>query len=221
MLMRRLLFWLQGRLPTRHLSHLGKPYMERSYLGTFMGLRLYLHRFLACDEEGVHDHPFLYSVSLILAGWYYEDRWARRIARRWFNYIGPNTFHRVVIPEHATHDIWSLFIHTERCKPWGVLRAIARGSHGPLWQYAPKSLPTDPAFSTWHERAPTGKALRDNPSLNIDGIAAFNIPLGLNAYAAGLAQYPDSARRHAQDVDQALLPEMASTELAETSSQMG
>ncbi|KWU23350.1 hypothetical protein [Burkholderia cenocepacia] len=221
MLMRRLLFWLQGQLPTRHISHLGKPYLERSYLGTICGVRFYLHRFVACDEEGVHDHPFLYSMSLILAGWYFEDRWARRVTRHWFNFIGPNTFHRVVLPEHATHDVWTVFAHTRRRKPWGVLRAVARGLHGPLWQYTPKSLPTDPAFSTWHLTAPTGKALRAQPSLNIDGCAAFNIPLGLNAYAVGLAQYPDSARQHAQQVDQKLLPQSAAAELAESSSQMG
>ena len=66
MLARRLCYALQGYLPTRHISHLGAPYMERSYVATVFGVRVYLHRFVACDEDGVHDHPFRYSASLIL-----------------------------------------------------------------------------------------------------------------------------------------------------------
>lgn len=222
MLMRNILFWLQGQLPTRHISHLGKPYLERSYVGTLFGVRIYLHRFVACDEEGVHDHPFLYSWSFLLAGWYFEDRWTRRAKRRFFNFIGPNTLHRVVLPADKSHDVWTLFMHTERVKPWGVMRALCRGRHGPIWQYAPKSQPEDPGFSTWHLRAPTGRELRADPSLNIDG-PAFDIPLGKNAYAVGLAEYPESARRHVADVDQSELPEgpKAPRERAEAMSAMG
>lgn len=208
LLPRSLLFWIQGNLPTRHIPHQGKPYLERSYIGTFAGLRFYLHRFVACDEEGVHDHPFRYSLSIILAGWYFEDRWVGRRIRRWFNFIGPNALHRVVLPDNASHDVWTLFVHTGRCKPWGVLRAVARGQHGPVMAYEPRSMPTDPAFSNWHLRAPIGKVLRAHPELNIDGVPAFDIPLGLNAYAAGLIEYPASARRHVQDVDMDSLPEV-------------
>lgn len=197
MLMRRLCYWLQGRLPTRHISHEGLPYMERSYVGTVAGLRIYLHRFVACDEDGVHDHPFRWSLSCILAGWYHEDRWAGRIVKRWLNLIGPNDFHRVVLPENEGRDVWTLFIHTARVKPWGFLRPSAEGKHGPVMTYAPESNAEDPAFSEWHKTAPTGAQLRQNPALNIGGGPAFDIPLGMNAYSAGLAKYPDSARQHA------------------------
>ncbi|KWT98477.1 MULTISPECIES: hypothetical protein [unclassified Variovorax] len=171
-----------------------------------MGLRFYLHRFVACDADGLHDHPFLRSLSLILAGWYYEDRWSGRVVKRFLNYIGPECFHRVVLPREAQHDVWTLFIHSARVKQWGALRPAFKGRHGPVLLYEPQSEPTDPEFSNWHLRAATGAQLRANPALNISG-PAFSIELGKNAYAVGLAKYPESAHRHSLDIDQAGLPE--------------
>ena len=197
MMMRRLCYALQGALPTRHITHEGLPYLERSYVGTLFGVRAYLHRFVACDEDGVHDHPFRWSVSFILAGWYHEDHWAGRVTRRWVNLIGPNRFHRVVLPEAEGRDVWTLFLHTPRVKPWGFLRPTSQGRHGPVMTYAPESDFEDPAFSQWHLTAPKGAQLRVDGSLNLGGGPAFNIPLGMNAYSAGLATYPNSARQHA------------------------
>ena len=196
MLMRRLCYWLQGMLPTRHIPHRGHPYLERSYVCTLFGTRVYLHRFVACDEDGLHDHPFKYSLSLILAGWYFEDHWVGRVKRRWLNYIGPNRFHRVVLPENQGADVWTLFMHSARVKPWGFMRPVSEGAHGPELGYRPESDPEDPAFSTWHLTAATGAELRARPERNI-GSPAFNIPLGKNAYSAGFTLYPESARAHA------------------------
>lgn len=184
--------------------HEGKPYLERHYVCTVFGVRVYLHRFVACDEDGVHDHPFRYSVSLILAGWYYEDRWAKRYVRRWFNFIGPNDFHRVVLPHHASHDVWTLFMHVPRTKPWGFLRAVAKGLHGPVFEYRPQSEPNDPALSTWHLTAPKARELRKQ--------AEFQVPLGMNAYAAGLVAYPEQAKTHSLAYNEKLLAD--STALA-------
>ena len=196
MLARRLCYALQGRLPTRHISHLGAPYMERSYVATVFGIRIYLHRFVACDEDGLHDHPFRYSASLILAGWYWEDQWASRRKQRWFNVIGPNKLHRVVLPEATGADVWTLFLHSPRVKPWGAIRPTGSGRHGPVLRYEPQSDPADPTHSTWHRQAPTGRALRADPSRNVNG-PAFDIALGMNAYSAGFIPYPASARSHA------------------------
>ncbi len=197
MLARRLCYWLQGLLPTRHISHMGHPYLERSYVGTLLGVRIYLHRFVACDEDGLHDHPFRWSGSLILAGWYHEDLWSGRVKRRFFNVIGPNRFHRVVLPENEGADVWTLFFHTPRVKPWGFLRSVRAGQHGPEMAYVPHSEPDDPAFSRWHLSAPSGRALRRDPARNVGGGPAFDIPLGRNAYSAGFCTYPESARVHA------------------------
>ena len=195
-MIRRLCYWLQGKLPTRHISHMGQPYLERSYVGTLFGIRIYLHRFVACDEDGVHDHPFLWSGSLILAGWYYEDLWVGRVKRRWFNLIGPNKFHRVVLPEHTGKDVWTIFFHTARVKPWGFLRPVAQSSHGDAMAYIPQSEPDDPAFSRWHESALSGAQLRVHPEKNFGGAHAIQVPFGKNAYSAGITPYPASARQH-------------------------
>ena len=195
MLVRRLCYRWQGRLPTRHISHLGAPYMERSHVATLFGIRIYLHRFVACDEDGVHDHPFRHSLSFILAGWYWEDLWADRKKRRWLNYIGPNKLHRVVLPESTGADVWTLFLHTPRVKGWGILHPAIRDDSGrPAMRFELQSDPDDPPLSDWHRRAPTGRELRADPTRNIEGVPAFDIPLGMNAYSAGLASYPASAR---------------------------
>lgn len=196
MLMRRACYRWQSRLPTRHISHRGAPYMERSYVATVFGIRVYLHRFVACDEDGLHDHPFRHSLSLILAGWYWEDLWAERRRRRWLNYIGPNKLHRVVLPEAAGADVWTLFFHTPRVRDWGILHPPASGGDGgSALRFEVLSEPGDPALSHWHRKAPTGRELRADPGRNVDGAPAFDIPLGRNAYSAGLTRYPASARR--------------------------
>lgn len=196
MLMRRACYRWQSGLPTRHISHRGAPYMERSYVATVFGIRVYLHRFVACDEDGLHDHPFRRSLSLILAGWYWEDLWAERRKRRWLNYIGPNKLHRVVLPEAAGADVWTLFLHTPRVKDWGILHPPeGNGEGAKAMRFEVLSDPGDPALSRWHRQAPTGRELRADPRRNVDGAPAFDIPLGRNAYSAGLTRYPDSARQ--------------------------
>lgn len=202
MLMRRLLYWITGFLPARYIRHEGKPYLERYYVCTLFSVRMYLHRFVACDEDGVHDHPFRYSLSVLLAGWYYEDRWATRYVRRWVNFIGPNAFHRVVLPQEAPHDVWTLFSHVPRTKPWGFLRASAKGSHGPVFEYTPQSEPDDPGLSNWHLTAPTGSQLRASGE-------HIQIPLGQNAYAAGVIEYPKQAMSHSLTYADDDLPEVA------------
>lgn len=186
-MLRRSLFALQSRLKTRQIAHNGKPYLERSYIGTVFGARVYLHRFIACDEDGVHDHPFLYSCSFLLAGWYWEDRWAKRYLRRWVNFIGPNDMHRVVLPENGK-DVWTLFIHSSRVKPWGFMRATEDDKHGPRYEYRPESHLEDPAYSDWSKDL-TGKQLRAAGKM-------FPVALGTNAYAAGLLEYPADAKAH-------------------------
>ena len=79
---------------------------------------LYLHRFHRSDEDGeLHSHPFEWSVALILAGGYREERrvtmsypWkiVKRDVKPWtLNFIRHDTFHRVDLLEH---DAWSLFL---------------------------------------------------------------------------------------------------------------
>ena len=171
MFVRQLLYWVTGFLPARYIDHEGQPYLERYYVATLPGIRVYVHRFVGSDPDGVHDHPFRHSLSLILAGWYFEDRLEqgrlKRRVRRWCNRIGPKDFHRVVLP--GQQDVWTLFLHTARVKPWGFLRPEPTALPGAPARYVDQSRPEDPPFSQWHRRAPAGRVLRARERL---------IPLG-------------------------------------------
>src|SRR6218665_3256819 len=71
--MSRLLCWLSGLRPSRIISDKGNPCLERFYVGTALGVRFYLHRFVGSDPaRGLHDHPWPWARALVLSGWYYE-----------------------------------------------------------------------------------------------------------------------------------------------------
>jgi|HubBroStandDraft_2_1064218.scaffolds.fasta_scaffold00001_7 hypothetical protein len=95
-------------------------------------LAIYLHRFHRGDDDlDLHSHPWLWSVSLILAGGYREERrafhgkwgdmgtvWhvAERVLRPgMFNVIRGDDFHRVDLLEE---DAWSLFFAGPRVSSW-------------------------------------------------------------------------------------------------------
>lgn len=134
-MIRRLLYAISGRLPCRIISDGEHPYLERYYLGTLLGWRFYLHRFVGSDpDRGLHDHPWRRAYSLILSGWYWEERRDRTRKVRWFNSLTGDTFHRVVIPRDCPSDVlctrcnspascWTLFWHTTPdVKDWGFWR---------------------------------------------------------------------------------------------------
>jgi len=132
-MMQQLLMKLSGRLPCRIISDGGRPYLERYYIGTVFGTRIYLHRFVASDpDRGLHDHPWRWAFSLILCGWYYEENRYGMRKVRWFNWLTGDSFHRVILFGPSSGDlldyetptqVWTLFFHrAERAKPWGFLR---------------------------------------------------------------------------------------------------
>lgn len=185
--MRKLLYRISDHLPARYIDHDGQAYMERFYVATIGNVRVYLHRFVASDPDGLHTHPFRWSWSFILAGWYYEDRPMNRRIRRFFNFIGPDDLRRVVLPDDG-RDCWTLFFHTPRRQSWGTLRRVdgkvlAADEPGVLqsaqYDYVVQSEPEDPAFSTWYKTAPKGRELRKTRR---------QIPLGLSAAGAARQQ---------------------------------
>lgn len=134
------------------------PYLSRYYLlgGPFMAdgsapfdgmgdpkpgireperpLAVFLHRFHRGDEDPeLHNHPWVWSLSLILAGGYKEERRdglppdgkpgavAVRVHRApGVNVIGHTTFHRVDLLDG---EAWSLFIAGPRAQDWGFWNA--------------------------------------------------------------------------------------------------
>ena len=124
----RLLYKLTAGLPVRLISLESGPYLERYYLGKVLGVTFYLHRFVSADSERhVHNHPWKWGGSVILAGGYTEERLVdlcphaeggyltRFIKRRWFNVVNGNTFHRI---HDAKPGTWTLFFHGARELVW-------------------------------------------------------------------------------------------------------
>lgn len=162
--MKRFLLWLTARLPAEEIAHQGEKFMERYYVATLLGWRFYIHRFIGSDPDGVHDHPWRWGFSLILCGWYFEQRREALYLRRWFNMVNGDTFHRIVMP--VGREAWTLFAHNARCKEWGFLRrpqwagflAPPGDPSHKLMMYEPHNAPT--GHSDWHKTAPKGHEIR-------------------------------------------------------------
>ena len=89
-----------------------------------------LHHFVRSDEDReLHNHPWRWSLSVILAGGYVEERMVdgrvvlRRVTPGSINIIRDNDFHRVDLLEK---DCWSLFITGPKTQSWGFLHRITR-----------------------------------------------------------------------------------------------
>jgi hypothetical protein len=118
------------RLRCRTIAIDGRPYLRRYLVARAFGCELYLHEFLTADgERHLHDHPWAWSASLVLAGGYVEQ-----VLRHLDGYAGPVTalrahdapgfnwvgqgFHRI----HAlTPGTWTLFAVGPRRRMWGFL----------------------------------------------------------------------------------------------------
>lgn len=158
--MKRFLYWLTGKLPARAISgDRGEPYLERYFLFRLLGLQVYIHRFVASDpDRGLHDHPWGWSLSLLLVGEYREirDGMVRRLMPGFFNLIRGKDFHRILLDDGK--ESWTLFIHGPRVKGWGFLRD---------GKYRPFAVHKDDYPSrSWWKTAPRGRELRLEGGLN-------------------------------------------------------
>lgn len=155
-MLHKLLYKFTANKPCRLINLESGPYLERYYLGKFLGITFLLHRFVSSDsEKHLHNHPWNHGGSLILTGGYTEEQVidicptvpgsgciTRMVERRWFNRVDGNTFHRV---HSAKPNTWTLFMHGKRAmmqwpddlgflkpmlKSWGFLeRAYVPGYH--------------------------------------------------------------------------------------------
>jgi len=73
----RLLRWLESKLPKTTITINGKPYLTRCYLfgkDRAWG-NIYLHHFHSSDQgDELHNHPWAWGLSFVLAGGYVEER---------------------------------------------------------------------------------------------------------------------------------------------------
>lgn len=167
-MLRKWLFNFTGRLPCRLIHRgQGERYLERYWLAQWGGMTAYLHRFVARDaDEWVHDHPWSWSVAIVLTGGYLEERlrwfdprmgWAKRF--RWLragriNMIRGGDFHRIL---EAHPETWTLFIHGRRVKSWGFLKYI-KFKHVPHTGVTVYDQPYNvSANGNWQATAPVGR----------------------------------------------------------------
>lgn len=129
-LVNRILHRLTSRLPLRVIKENDRPYLERYYVTTVAGVRLYAHRFVGSDpDRGLHDHPWSWAGSLVVSGRYIEQLETGERSVRWFNWLSGQTYHRVVLPP-GTAEVWTLFFHRARnTKRWGFKNGPQGESH--------------------------------------------------------------------------------------------
>lgn len=175
-LMRLLCERIARELPARDIKHEDRHYLRRYHVGTIAGIRIYLHHFVDSDPVGLHNHPWRFGGSFILAGYYYEERrfcrlpFSRRI--RFCNIVNGDTLHRVNVPKElnaTTNDhgmlrpnvvirpdlgVWTLFWHTRKVMPWATLKD--KGVFIQYYEEHPEHKQKD-GHSRWHEQAPKGK----------------------------------------------------------------
>lgn len=120
------------------------PYLTRYYLRggprtDGQRVNLYLHKFHRGDQDqDLHNHPWAWSVSLILTGGYVEERRegnairTRVVRPGRINIIRANDFHRVDLLDPA-EGAWTLFLAGPRVQRWGfwdrfsgAMRFVAR-----------------------------------------------------------------------------------------------
>lgn len=121
----KMLFAISGHMPMKFIRLDGANYIERYFVGERNGAVVYLHRYTGGDSERhVHNHPWRWGFSFILRGGYTEQRMidvcpdadesgclTKTVNVKWFNWIGGNTFHRIIKTKPGT---WSLVIHGPR-----------------------------------------------------------------------------------------------------------
>lgn len=133
-LMAQALYRYSATLPCR-LIHRdgGERYLERYAAGSAFGMTAYLHRFVSEDaDDWLHDHPWAWSIAIVLTGGYEEERlvwfdvergWKAKTRRigglRRINIIRGGDFHRIA---RCHPETWTLFIHSPRVKTWGFLQ---------------------------------------------------------------------------------------------------
>lgn len=121
----------------------GSPYLSRFYLIRKSKLdpdddtpnapfSAYLHYFHRGDEDHeLHNHPWGFSLSIILTNGYLEERWTERgIVKRVLrpgsiNILRFNDFHRVDLRD-PSKGAWTLFFAGKRVQDWGFWHPTLR-----------------------------------------------------------------------------------------------
>ena len=111
----------------------GSPYLTRVLFPRvpWLGFRPMLHKFHRPDgDRALHNHPWRWAVSLVLAGEYIEERLLPDESRlagkpdhesrlvRWFNVLTDRDYHRIT---ELRGSVYTLFVIGPRTQGWGFL----------------------------------------------------------------------------------------------------
>lgn len=105
-------------------------YLTRFYLPIRWPVRVYLHRIWREDyARELHNHPWRWSFSLVIQGWYREEnregpvvhrsRWSWRLLRH-------SSYHRI---QQVSPDCWTLFVAGPKTHSWGFLMRSGHVDH--------------------------------------------------------------------------------------------
>jgi len=129
-----ILRWARSRTPDFIIGGAERPYLRRHWLiprNRFFNV--YVHEFLRSDDDrALHDHPWLFNASWLIAGSYCEHTIRAggivekmvRVAGAWKFRWGPAP-HRVELLQdpfaETLHELpcWTVFITGPRVRNWG------------------------------------------------------------------------------------------------------
>ena len=127
-------------LPRKVLTDGETPYLARYYLLRSAWLpesldwfpSIYLHHFYRGDnDDELHNHPWRYSIALILTGGYHEERrvgdevHSRILWPGMVNFILANDYHRIELLDRK-NGAWTLFIAGDRTQDWGFWHPVTK-----------------------------------------------------------------------------------------------
>ena len=172
---RRFIQWYAGHRPCRLVYDGHTLLFARYYVGSLPrflgGGQAYLHHYFRPDtRKEMHDHPWEWACSVILAGGYLEERlvqFDRRGPITWLQarvklrkagtayILTGRDFHR--IDQLLSASSWSLFMHGPYTKGWGFLDEDTMG-RGIVFTPGPTS--GKPDRGGWWKTAPRGRDFR-------------------------------------------------------------
>lgn len=130
----------------------GMVYMRRWYIIKTKLFSIYLNNILMSDEQPLHDHPWLFNISILLKGYYYEytPRHANDPRRNPYDQpleckrrgVGSLVFrrrfgaHRLSLGDSRhngqPNSVWSLFLTGPLIQDWGFYTRRGWTSHTEL-----------------------------------------------------------------------------------------
>lgn len=114
-------------------SNEGKTLLQRWFIVNTSILGIYLHKctYPDTDPNLYHDHPWSWSCSIILSGYYIEECLdfnhpvKKKRSALSINFIHRDTFHR--LSDISDHGVWTIYFRGKKVKKDGFLQRQSDG----------------------------------------------------------------------------------------------